>query len=161
MPLPTVKTFPYELLARWMPEGDGARFMGAHVRWLTVIDHGDGKQQHIESDAEPIDAGQGKGFPLADVVDEMQVSALVRCDDLTQQVAKLEAEAKESTKSLAEVRAAAERSAEEVLELRAGRQAQAEAYDALSVIAEARSVEIAQRDARIAALEADMTAQME
>jgi hypothetical protein len=81
---------PYELLARWDETGV---LKGAHVQWRTVTRDDTGKiVAEGVSDAEPINIGQGNGFPLADILSEVQIEALSELakarSNLDEQVAK-------------------------------------------------------------------------
>src|SRR3990167_3682242 len=67
----TVKR-PYEFLARWR-EGE---LTGAHICFeLTATE--DGKVLSTTPlDAMPVDIGQGIGFPLADILGQLQIDAI-------------------------------------------------------------------------------------
>jgi len=66
---------PYELLVRWDQDGT---LTGAHVQWRHVFKDDDGAiVGEMIAAAEPVDVGAGKGFPLADVLEEVQADSLV------------------------------------------------------------------------------------
>lgn len=65
---------PYELMVRWDQAG---KLAGAHVQWRYVTRDDDGKVvAEGATDAEPIDIGGGRGFPLGDILSEVQTQAL-------------------------------------------------------------------------------------
>lgn len=69
---------PYELLARWR---DGV-LTGAHVQFIsTIVEDGVVMlgSEHL-SDAMPVDVGGVKGFPLADILQQLHTDALVAVD---------------------------------------------------------------------------------
>lgn len=71
--MPT-KTTPYELLVRWDEAGE---LKGAHAQFLDTItdDAGNVLAQKV-GPAMPIAVAGREGFPLADVLDAVQISAL-------------------------------------------------------------------------------------
>ena len=71
----TVKR-PYEFLARWR-EG---KLTGAHVCFeLTATE--DGKVLSTTPlDATPVDIGQGIGFPLKDILEQLHIDAITQMD---------------------------------------------------------------------------------
>lgn len=72
----TVVTRPYELLVRWR-EG---KISGAHVCFEDAIFE-DGKETGtIPSHAMAVDIGSGKGFPLADILAQVNIDVLVSRD---------------------------------------------------------------------------------
>lgn len=74
----TIK-LPYEMLARWDQKGI---LRGAHIQWRYVTRDGDKVVSEAVSAAEPVAvADHAGGFPLADLMNEMQVAALVAVDE--------------------------------------------------------------------------------
>lgn len=69
---------PYEFLARWR---EGV-LTGGHVQFITrLIEDGvpmEGGERL--SDAMPVDVGDGKGFPLAEILQQIHVDALIAVD---------------------------------------------------------------------------------
>ena len=78
---------PYELLARWR---DG-KLSGAHVQFLTTVTEDGVKLSETVGDVMPVDVGQGKGFPLADILSQMHVDSLAAVDAATKAQATAEA----------------------------------------------------------------------
>jgi len=91
---------PYELLIRWDKDGTLA---GAHVQWRYVIKEDDGTViGESVTGSEAIEAAGRKGFPLHDILSQVQADALVECGKAQARVAELE-----SQKSALESRMAA------------------------------------------------------
>jgi hypothetical protein len=69
---------PYELLVRWNQDG---KLAGAHVQWrfVTRDDEGNVLGEFI-GPAEPVDIGQGNGFPLEDILAKAQADALAELE---------------------------------------------------------------------------------
>jgi hypothetical protein len=79
---------PYELLVRW----NNGVMVGAHVQFITkLIEDGTVLNERV-GDAMPINVGQGKGFPLADILQAVTTDALIRGDLLEARVQELESE---------------------------------------------------------------------
>ena len=72
-----VEKKPYELLVRWDRKGGLA---GAHVCWRYVISEAGAFVREAVSRAEPVDTGQGSGFPLDDILPAVAADALVDRD---------------------------------------------------------------------------------
>lgn len=102
----TVTTHPYELLVRWDSDGN---LQGAHVGWRDVVMEGAVKVSEAVRPVEPVDIGQGKGFPLADILSLVQAATLAANARLTAEKAALEAERDEAI--AAKLAAQAERDA--------------------------------------------------
>lgn len=116
MAQPTVTRLPYELLVRWMPNDDNvsAAVRGASIRWLDVIVDGGGNVKHSDTDPEPIDIGQGKGYPFADILEALHVDTLAGLAEAQREIAAerasyaaLQAEHASTTQALNESIAAA------------------------------------------------------
>jgi hypothetical protein len=66
---------PYELLVRWRQDGT---LQAAHVQWATLIINDDGTiAGWYPGDIQTVDVGKGGNFPLADILSDVQSSALV------------------------------------------------------------------------------------
>ena len=115
----TKTTTPYEFLARWT---DGV-FAGAHVGFIETIKDGD---EVLTSKALPVQPVGAGGFPLADIMGQLQADALTALE----------------TANTAKAAAEAERDA-------AKAEAQS-AKDAQTAAESARDAAIAERDALIA-----------
>jgi len=73
------QTLPYELLIRWR---DGV-VAGAHVQYITrLVDDGAVVNEQLGA-ALPVDVGAGKGFPIADLLSQVQTDALIAVDAKT------------------------------------------------------------------------------
>jgi hypothetical protein len=81
---------PYELLVRW--DTKTGAMLGAHVGFATVIRRDGEFVTETIDPVEPVDVGTGKGFPLADILDKLQITALERHAVLERQVAATEQE---------------------------------------------------------------------
>jgi hypothetical protein len=58
------------LLVRWDVNGN---LLGAHVQWSNVVINDDGSKQIYPTTVEPVAlTKEGKGFPIADVLNEAQ-----------------------------------------------------------------------------------------
>ncbi|KAA1057157.1 hypothetical protein [Azospirillum argentinense] len=68
----TTKT-PYELLVRWDQSGTLA---GAHVQYRYVIRDGDAVIGETLGPAEPLTLEAAEGFPLDDILSQVQIDAL-------------------------------------------------------------------------------------
>lgn len=73
----TVRT-PYEFLVRW---NQGGELSGAHVVWLYTVKDGDTVLSQLESKPMTVALGQGEGYPLADILSEVQASAITAAQD--------------------------------------------------------------------------------
>lgn len=63
---------PYELLVRWDADGN---LLGAYVQWSNVVTNGDGSKQVYPTTIEPVAlTGEGKGFPIADVLNDVRLN---------------------------------------------------------------------------------------
>ena len=101
-----VEKKPYELLVRWDRKGGLA---GAHVCWRYVISETGVFVREAVSVAEPVDIGQGAGFPLDDILPAVVAEALVDRDNWRARAEDLERRNEELTNKLFEAeRAAAE-----------------------------------------------------
>lgn len=69
---------PYEFLVRWK-EG---KLAGAHVGFSLLATMDDGTMQEAPQNVQPVDIGQGNGFPLKDILDKLHVDALTQIDKL-------------------------------------------------------------------------------
>ena len=87
MAISTVKR-PYEMLVRWK---DGV-IAGAHVGFeLTTTENGV-VLSTTPLDVMPVDIGQGAGFPLADILSQVQVDAITGKDAAEAKCAAAEAD---------------------------------------------------------------------
>jgi len=102
---------PYEFLARWDAQG---RLYGAHVGFRTYVARADGNELEMVDPVMPVDIGQGKGFPLAEILDDLQAASLARVEELTAAKAALETAA---TAVAEEANAAATAAADEIARL--------------------------------------------
>ncbi|CAO3451853.1 hypothetical protein [Azospirillum argentinense] len=68
----TVK-HPYELLVRWDQSG---ALQGAHVQYRYVIRDGDGVESETLGPAVPLTLEAADGFPLGDLLSQVQIDAL-------------------------------------------------------------------------------------
>ncbi|NYZ17828.1 hypothetical protein HL658_35245 [Azospirillum sp. RWY-5-1] len=89
------KKLPYEFLARWDQDG---RLAGAHAqfRYVTLADDGSVIGE-FTGPAEPVAAAGDAGFPLADILGELQIAALAERDRLAARLAVLPDPATEAT----------------------------------------------------------------
>lgn len=78
---------PYEFLARWR---DG-RLVGAHIQFITRVTDGDRVLVENISDAIPVGLSGGAGFPVADLLQQMQVDALSALSSKTAELAAMTA----------------------------------------------------------------------
>ncbi|MGY0794331.1 hypothetical protein ACW7BJ_33705 [Azospirillum argentinense] len=87
----TTKT-PYELLVRWDQSG---ALQGAHVQYRYVIRDGDDVIGETIGQALPLTLGVADGFPLGDLLSQVQIDALTAAvaerDTALARVAELEA----------------------------------------------------------------------
>lgn len=67
---------PYEFLARWK-EG---KLIGAHVQFVTVISDDGVVISETPADVQPVDIGTGKGFPIADILSQLNVDSIAKMD---------------------------------------------------------------------------------
>jgi len=106
-----VEKKPYELLVRWDRKGGLA---GAHVCWRYVISEAGAFVREAVSGAEPVDIGQGTGFPLDDILPAVVAEALVDRDRERARVEDLERKNEDLQTRLSE----AERAVQQVNSLR-------------------------------------------
>lgn len=72
------KRIPYEFLARWNPET--GVLQGAHVKFIdTILEDGKAISQK-DSDAMPVAVAGASGYPLGDILDALQISAITEFD---------------------------------------------------------------------------------
>lgn len=71
------KKVPYELLARWDEDG---KIKGAHVGFALVTNEDGKRLSWTPLDVMAVDIGQGKGFPLKDILDQVHTDALIDRD---------------------------------------------------------------------------------
>ena len=77
---------PYEFLIRWDKNGI---IQGAHIAFLdTVLKDGEIVTQ-TQSSVESVAIGEQVGFPLADVLSQLQIDALKQVDVLNAEIAEL------------------------------------------------------------------------
>jgi len=77
---------PYEFLIRW--NNDGV-IQGAHIAFLdTVLKDGEIINQ-TQSSVESVAIGEQEGFPLLDVLSQLQIDALKQVDVLNAEIAEL------------------------------------------------------------------------
>ena len=80
---------PYEFLSRW--NNDGV-IQGAHIAFLdTVLKDGEIINQ-TQSSVESVAIAEQVGFPLADVLSQLQIDALKQVDVLNSEIVALKAE---------------------------------------------------------------------
>jgi len=80
---------PYEFLIRWDNDGN---IQGAHIAFLdTVLKDGEIINQ-TQSSVESVAIGEQVGFPLADVLSQLQIDALKQVDVLNSDIVALKAE---------------------------------------------------------------------
>jgi len=80
---------PYEFLIRWNKDGI---IQGAHIAFLdTVLKDGEIINQ-TQSSVESVAIGEQIGFPLADVLSQLQIDALKQIDVLNAEIVALKAE---------------------------------------------------------------------
>jgi len=80
---------PYEFLIRWNNDGI---IQGAHIAFLdTVLKDGEIINQ-TQSSVESVAIGEQIGFPLADVLSQLQIDALKQIDVLNAEIVALKAE---------------------------------------------------------------------
>jgi len=80
---------PYEFLIRW--NNDGV-IQGAHIAFLdTVLKDGEIINQ-TQSSVESVAIAEQVGFPLADVLSQLQIDALKQVDVLNSEIVALKAE---------------------------------------------------------------------
>jgi len=80
---------PYEFLIRW--DNNGV-IQGAHIAFLdTVLKDGEIVTQ-TQSSVESVAIGEQVGFPLADVLSQLQIDALKQVDVLNAEIVSLKAE---------------------------------------------------------------------
>ena len=85
----TEKRSPYEFLIRW--DKDGV-IQGSHIAFLdTVLKDGEIVTQ-TQSSVESVAIGEQVGFPLADVLSQLQIDALKQIDVLNAEIVALKAE---------------------------------------------------------------------
>lgn len=72
----TVETQPYEFLIRWR---DGV-ISGAHVGFEEIILDAGVVTATIQQAVQPVDVGLGNGFPLVDILGQIQITALTEKD---------------------------------------------------------------------------------
>ena len=78
---------PYEFLVRWDENGN---LKGAHIAFLDLILKDGVIINRIPSTPECVAVGVGQeGFPLANILQELQISALHQVDSLRDQVSQL------------------------------------------------------------------------
>lgn len=72
---------PYEFLVRFDKDG---KLAGAHIQFRTFVIDEDGTTVLSEKvgDAQPVEMAGQTGFPLADVLADVQAAALAKCDEL-------------------------------------------------------------------------------
>lgn len=66
---------PYEFLVRWDKDG---KLAGAHVQWRYVTMDGVKVVAEGVTNPETVDIGDGKGFPLQDILSQTQTDALAQ-----------------------------------------------------------------------------------
>lgn len=124
---------PYEFLARFdvfdaegKPRYDAtgkldARLSGAHVKFITVVND-DGQVSATEGAAEPVDIGQGKGFPLDAILGDMQIGAIARADELEAKLSERTAVAEELAGKVDELTAQSEELTKALADAASGRE---------------------------------------
>jgi len=72
----TVETRPYEFLIRWK----NGVISGAHVGFEDVILEAGVVSGTVQQNVQAVNVGLGKGFPLADILGQIQIDALTEKD---------------------------------------------------------------------------------
>jgi hypothetical protein len=91
----TEERTPNEFLVRWNREGV---IQGAHVGWLdTVLKDGVVLSQ-TETNVESVEMGLQEGFPLTDILTQLQVDCILERETLLLQIQTLKAEIAELKK---------------------------------------------------------------
>lgn len=80
---------PYEFLARWDQNG---KLIGAHVQHRLIMRDGVKVVGETVGNAEPVGLDGVSGFPLADILSTVQISAVEAASAANVKVAELEAE---------------------------------------------------------------------
>lgn len=94
--MPSVEQVPYEILFRYKL----GELQGAHVAFSYLVTADDGAKTETPLGPQPVDIGQGQGFPLADILGQTLTDALVANATLTASVTTLTAEKAELTAQL-------------------------------------------------------------
>ena len=68
---------PYELLVRWGADG---KLSGAHVGFITRTLKDGAEIAHTIEPVMPVAVGAATGFPLLEILQQVQVDAIVACD---------------------------------------------------------------------------------
>ena len=100
MPTFTETKQPYELLVRWDHAGAIA---GAHVGFRTITTKDGVVIADKPDDVMPVAVGGAAGYPLADILGQLQIDALARIDALTADVAAANALAARATELQAQI----------------------------------------------------------
>jgi hypothetical protein len=100
MTIATVKR-PYELLVRWK---DGF-IAGAHVGFELTTSEDGVALSTTALPVMPVDIGQGVGFPLADILEQVQVDAITSRDSAEAKCAAAEADCAKHEAKIAELEA--------------------------------------------------------
>jgi hypothetical protein len=102
VPISTVKR-PYELLVRWK---DGV-IAGAHVGFELTTTEDDVILSTTPLPVMAVDLGQGAGFPLADILEQVQIDAIISMDAANASRAQAESQLSAAEAAIAELQAAA------------------------------------------------------
>ncbi len=89
MAITETNPIPYELMGRWNKDGS---FSGAHIGFRTLVLRDGVEIADMIHPVQPVAIGARSGFPLADILSQLQIDALVRCDVLQAQVAARDAQ---------------------------------------------------------------------
>lgn len=102
MAIETIKQ-PYEFLARWDQQG---KLVGAHVQFRYVTMDGDKVVAEGTPGAEPVALNKGDpGFPLADILDALHVTAVAAFNAASARIETLQSETADLAAQNAELRA--------------------------------------------------------
>ena len=98
------KLLPYEFMARWT---DG-KLAGAHVGFITQIVENGVVLSSTAGEVMPVDVGSGKGYPLADIMSQLHIDALVEVETAKAELASAVAEKEKAVEAQASERAKVE-----------------------------------------------------
>lgn len=99
----TEERTPYEFLARWDRDG---KLSAAHVAFRTVIKRDGAVVSEVAEGPQPVSIGKGAGFPLADLLDQVHITAVTKVEELNAVTAGLQEIIAEQKKDIDSLRAA-------------------------------------------------------
>jgi hypothetical protein len=84
-----VKRLPYEVLFRFDESG---ALIGSHVQWRYVVSDDSGaKVAETIEHAKPVAVGKVQGFPLADILNDVQTAAVLQAEAKTAELETVQA----------------------------------------------------------------------